>query len=69
MTPSARGRSSSPVPSGAGSDSRQSGDRLLLSPGSAAKKLFEGSPANNSAGNKNPFYQVMMFNLFSWTVN
>ncbi|KAL4343038.1 hypothetical protein HN51_061362 [Arachis hypogaea] len=49
ITPSTRGRSSSPVPGGAGSDSRQSGDRLLLSTDLVSKKLFEGSPANSSA--------------------
>ncbi|MED6197722.1 actin filament capping, partial [Stylosanthes scabra] len=49
ITPSTRGRSSSPVPGGAGSDSRQSGDRLLLSTDSVSKKLFEESPVNSSA--------------------
>ncbi|XP_057428977.1 villin-1 [Lotus japonicus] len=44
-----RGRSSSPVPSSAGSDFRQSGDRLLSSPSPVVKKLFDGSPANSSA--------------------
>ncbi|XP_020224778.1 villin-1 isoform X2 [Cajanus cajan] len=43
-----RGRSSSPVPSGAGSDLRQSGDRLLSTSPPLAKKLFEGSPTHGS---------------------
>ncbi|RDY13488.1 Villin-1, partial [Mucuna pruriens] len=44
-----RGRSSSPVPSSAGSDLRQSSDRLLSSPTPVVKKLFEGSPAHGGA--------------------
>ncbi|KAJ1384205.1 Villin/Gelsolin [Sesbania bispinosa] len=45
-----RGRSSSPVPSSAGSDRRQSGaHQLLSSPTPVVKKLFEESPANSSA--------------------
>ncbi|KAK7387220.1 hypothetical protein VNO78_27824 [Psophocarpus tetragonolobus] len=44
-----RGRSSSPVPSSAGSDLRLSADRLLPSSTPVVKKLFEGSPANSSA--------------------
>ncbi|KAL5164531.1 Villin-1 [Glycine soja] len=40
-----RGRSSSPIPSSAGSDLRQSGDRSLSSSTPVVKKLFEGSPS------------------------
>ncbi|PNY10731.1 villin-1-like protein [Trifolium pratense] len=43
-----RRRSSSPLPRSAGSDYRQSGNRLFSSPTPVAKKLFEGSPANDS---------------------
>ncbi|OIW09546.1 hypothetical protein TanjilG_30865 [Lupinus angustifolius] len=49
-----RGRSSSPVPSGASSDFRASGDRLLSSPSLVVKKLFEGSTADNSAEQTTP---------------
>ncbi|TKY47120.1 Villin-1 protein [Spatholobus suberectus] len=49
-----RGRSSSPIPSGAGSDRRQSGDRLLPSSTSVVKRLFEGSPAHGSAEKTTP---------------
>lgn len=55
-----RGRSSSPIPSSAGSDLRQSGDRSLSSSTPVVKKLFEGSPSQSSAGNKNPSHQLMM---------
>jgi len=48
-----RGRSSSPSPSSAG-------DRLLSSSTPFSKKLFEGSPANDSAGNNNPSQQFLM---------
>ncbi|XP_058759875.1 villin-1-like [Vicia villosa] len=42
-------RSSSPLPRSAGSDYRQSGNRLFSSPTPVSKKPFEGSPANNRA--------------------
>ncbi|RZC00041.1 villin-1-like [Glycine soja] len=44
-----RGRSSSPILSSAGSDLRQSGDRLLSSSTPVVKKLLEGSPSHGSA--------------------
>ncbi|KAH1197071.1 Villin-1 [Glycine max] len=49
-----RGRSSSPIPSSAGSDLRQSGDRSLSSSTPVVKKLFEGSPSQSSAGKTMP---------------
>jgi hypothetical protein len=58
-----RRRSSSPLPRSAGSDYSQSRNRIFSSPTPVAKKLFEGSPANDSTGNNNPFYQLMMWNL------
>jgi len=48
-----RGRSSSPLPS-------RAGDRLLSSSTPVVKKLFEGSPTNDSAGNNNPSHQFLM---------
>lgn len=43
-----RRRSSSPLPRSAGSDYSQSRNRIFSSPTPVAKKLFEGSPANDS---------------------
>ncbi|KAK7289772.1 hypothetical protein RIF29_03698 [Crotalaria pallida] len=52
ITSNGRGRSSSPVPSG--SNFRPSGDRLLPSTESVVKKLFEGSPTDNSGEQTTP---------------